>query len=194
LTFGPLTFSLPSWLSDKEWDAEYAQKVMPGVKLYGKALRVNRASQASRKGSSVLDVGANLFVGNLSPEVDERTLYDTFSRFGVILSTPKIMRDPETNEHKGFAFVQFGDFDASDAAIASLNGQYIAGRPINVQYALKKDSKDERHGSEAERMLAAQRRAQMGQQMGAPAPQRSAPPPQVVPVPPPPQMMHQVSY
>lgn len=32
-----------------------------------------------------MDVGANLFVGNLDVEVDEKLLFDTFSAFGVIL-------------------------------------------------------------------------------------------------------------
>ena len=38
-----------------------------------------------------LDVGANIFIGNLDPEIDEKLLYDTFSAFGVILQTPKVM-------------------------------------------------------------------------------------------------------
>ncbi|RVW26612.1 Splicing factor 3B subunit 4 [Vitis vinifera] len=38
-----------------------------------------------------LDVGANLFVGNLDPDVDEKLLYDTFSAFGVIVTNPKVM-------------------------------------------------------------------------------------------------------
>jgi splicing factor 3B subunit 4 len=38
----------------------------------------------------MLDVGANLFIGNLDPEVDEKLLYDTFSAFGVIMQTPKV--------------------------------------------------------------------------------------------------------
>ena len=37
-----------------------------------------------------LDIGANLFIGNLDPEIDEKLLYDTFSAFGVILETPKV--------------------------------------------------------------------------------------------------------
>lgn len=37
-----------------------------------------------------LDVGANVFIGNLDSEVDEKLLYDTFSAFGVILQTPKV--------------------------------------------------------------------------------------------------------
>jgi hypothetical protein len=73
-----------------------------------------------------MDVGANLFIGNLDPEVrvhekqkrrkffislcgfqvDEKLLYDTFSAFGVITgNTPKCMRDPETGGSKvSFSF------------------------------------------------------------------------------------------
>jgi len=35
-------------------------------------------------------VGANLFVGNLDPDVDEKLLFDAFSAFGVIVATPKV--------------------------------------------------------------------------------------------------------
>lgn len=103
-----------------------------------------------------LDVGANLFIGNLDPEVDEKLLYDTFSAFGVILQTPKVMRDPETGNSKGFAFINFANFEASDAAIEAMNGQYLCNRSISVSYAFKKDGKNERHGSAAERILCAQ--------------------------------------
>ncbi|XP_055346120.1 splicing factor 3B subunit 4-like, partial [Paramacrobiotus metropolitanus] len=103
-----------------------------------------------------LDIGANIFIGNLDPEVDEKLLYDTFSAFGMILQTPKIMRDPETGNSKGYAFVNFASFEASDAAIEAMNTQYLCNRAISVSYAFKKDSKGERHGSAAERLLAAQ--------------------------------------
>ena len=59
------------------------------------------------------------------------------------------MRDPETGNSKGFAFINFASFAASDAAIEAMNGQYLSNRPISVSYAFKKDSKGERHGSAA---------------------------------------------
>nr|CAD7393446.1 unnamed protein product [Timema cristinae] len=68
-----------------EEDADYAIKIMNMIKLYGKPIRVNKASAHQKN----LDVGANIFIGNLDPEVDEKLLYDTFSAFGVILQTPK---------------------------------------------------------------------------------------------------------
>lgn len=115
------------------------------------------------------------------------------------------MRDPETGNSKGFAFINFASFEASDAAMDAMNGQYLCNRPISVSYAFKKDSKGERHGSAAERLLAAQNplsHADRPHQLFADAPvpvtqmmqpimntmipQMMAPPPP--PVPPPPMM------
>jgi len=77
------------------------------------------------------------------------------------------MRDPDTGASKGYGFVSYDSFEASDAAVEAMNGikdsfslfshfsgQYLCGRPISVSYAFKKDSK-ERHGTHAERLLAA---------------------------------------
>mmetsp|Transcript_1117 Transcript_1117/g.1715 ORF Transcript_1117/g.1715 Transcript_1117/m.1715 type:complete len:318 (+) Transcript_1117:60-1013(+) len=134
-----------------EEDAEYAIKVLNMVKLFGKPLKVNKATQ-DRKAQ---DVGANLFIGQLDPEVDEKLLYDTFSAFGFITNTPKVMRDPDTGASKGYGFVSYDGFEASDLAIECMNGQYLCNRQIVVQYAFKRESHGERHGSLAERLLAA---------------------------------------
>ncbi|WKX94218.1 hypothetical protein Q1695_011464 [Nippostrongylus brasiliensis] len=135
-----------------EEDADYAIKILNMIKLYGKPIKVNKASAHEKN----MDVGANIFVGNLDSEVDEKLLYDTFSAFGVILQVPKIMRDPETGNSKGFAFINFASFEASDMAMEAMNGQFLCNRAISVSYAFKKDAKGERHGTAAERMLAAQ--------------------------------------
>ncbi|CAJ0844834.1 17691_t:CDS:2 [Entrophospora sp. SA101] len=118
-----------------EDDADYAIKIMNQIKLYGKPIRVNK----------VCNVGASLFIGNLDPDVDEKMLYDTFSSF-----------DPDTGNSKGYGFISYDNFDSSDAAIDAMNGQYLMNKPITVSYAFKKDGKGERHGSAAERLLAAQ--------------------------------------
>lgn len=76
--------------------------------------------------------------------------------FDIFVKKKQIMRDPETGNSKGFAFINFASFEASDAAMDAMNGQYLCNRPITVSYAFKKDSKGERHGSAAERLLAAQ--------------------------------------
>lgn len=73
------------------------------------------------------------------------------------------MRDPDCGVSRGFGFISFDCFEASDMAIEAMNGQYLCNRPMSVSYAIKKDSKGERHGSEAERELAA-RMKQLKQQ------------------------------
>ncbi|KAI9183398.1 Spliceosome-associated protein 49 [Blastocladiella emersonii ATCC 22665] len=137
-----------------EEDADYAIKMFNMTKMYGKPIRVNKASSDKKH----MEVGATIFVGNLDPEVDEKALFDAFSSFGVIVQAPKLARDPDSGESKGYAFIGFDSFEASDLAIESMNGQYLMNRPMNVNYALKKDGKGERHGSAAERALAAQAR------------------------------------
>ena len=165
-----------------EEDAEYAARIMNQVRLYGKPIRVNKASADKQK---TVEVGAELFIGNLDPMVTEQTLYDTFSRFGSLISAPKVSvfrysrrystnnpqvaRD-DANLSKGYGFVSFSNFDASDEAIANLNGQYLMNKEISVQYAYKKDGKGERHGDPAERMLAAQARKHNVQPITQPLP------------------------
>ncbi|KAI5272905.1 RNA-binding domain-containing protein [Aureobasidium subglaciale] len=134
-----------------EEDADYAAKIMNQIRLWGKPIRVNKASADKQK---TLDVGAELFVGNLDPMVDERVLFETFSRFGSLTSAPKVARD-DANLSKGYGFVSFTTFEASDDAIANMHGQYLMNKEITAQYAFKKDGKGERHGDAAERALAA---------------------------------------
>mgnify|MGYP000406349387 CR=1 FL=1 len=51
-----------------EEDADYAIKVLNMIKVFAKPIRVNKASQDKK----ILDVGANLFIGNLDIDVDEK--------------------------------------------------------------------------------------------------------------------------
>lgn len=135
-----------------EEDADYAIKIMHMIKLFGKPIHVNKASQDKR----TQEVGANLFVGNLNEDIDEKSLRDVFSAFGIVLST-KIMRDPESGVSKGYGFVSYDNFESADSAINTMSGQYVGGKPVDVSYAYKKDTKGERHGSTAERILAAKK-------------------------------------
>ena len=69
----------------------------------------------------------------------------------------RIARDPETGISKGYGLVTYDNFESSDTAINDMNGQYFYNKVIHVSYAYKKDTKGERHGSAAERLLAANR-------------------------------------
>ena len=95
-----------------EEDADYSIKIMHMIKLFGRPIKVNKASQDKR----TQEVGANIFIGNLGDNVDEKMLRDVFSAFGIVIST-KIMRDCETGSSKKFGFVSYDNFDSSDLAI-----------------------------------------------------------------------------
>ena len=91
-------------------------------------------------------------------------LYDTFSAFGVISQTPKIMRDPDTGVSRGFGFVSYDSFEASDAAIEAMNGQFLCNRcslsnpasdPVATGVSLPTQSSDcLRHLSEGQMLKA----------------------------------------
>ena len=187
----------------QERDAEYAMRVMGMISLYNKMIRVNKSTVDNK----IMEVGANLFLGNLDPDVHEKLLYDTFSSFGGIVTPPKIMREPDSGISKGYGFISFDSFEASDMAIECMNGQFLCNRIINVTYAFKKDNPTERHGTQAERMLAANNPmkkflqkpsnnplfnananvTQGGMAYGGMSQQQGMPPP---PPPPPPMPMH----
>lgn len=70
-----------------EQDADYAVKIMNQIKLFGKPIRVNKASYDAKK---PIDIGANLFVGSLDESVEEGQLHETFSTFGSLAEAPKV--------------------------------------------------------------------------------------------------------
>lgn len=132
-------------------DAAYTLKVLNMVRLFEKPIRLSQSSVDRRS----LDCGANLFVGNLSADIDEKLLHDAFSSFGPLIEPACVMRDTATGSSKCFGFIKYATFEAADSAINMMNDQYVGDRPIVVQFAFKKDGKDhERHGSQAERLLA----------------------------------------
>jgi len=158
-----------------EEDADYSIKIMHMIKLFGKPIKVNKATQDKK----TQDIGANIFVGNLDPEVDEKALYETFSAFGNVVSA-RINRENATGTSQRYGFVSFDNFESSDNAIQSLNGQFICNRPVTVTYAYKRDSK-EKHGSMAERILAANRPTSKPVWSATPTQARPPPPPALKP-------------
>src|SRR5579862_580892 len=112
-----------------EEDADYAVKIMNQIKLFGRPIRVNKASADKR---AVINVGADIHVTGLDPSIDERQLLNIFSTFGPLMAPPKVYTPPlrtwlisqitrdEKGVSKGYATISFTDFVASDAAIESM--------------------------------------------------------------------------
>lgn len=108
-------------------DAERALDTMNFDVLRSRALRImwSQRDPALRKSGQ-----GNVFIKNLDKNIDNKSLYDTFSAFGNILSC-KIMTD-ENNQSKGFGFVHFETQEAADNAINKVNGMLLADKKVFV--------------------------------------------------------------
>jgi len=76
----------------------------------------------------------NIYVGNLSRDVTEEDLRQTFEAFGKV-ETVSIIKDKFSGESRGFGFVEMPAKAEAESAIADLNGKELKGRPIKVNEA-----------------------------------------------------------
>jgi RNA recognition motif-containing protein len=76
----------------------------------------------------------NIFVGNLSYQVSEDELRGVFAEYGAV-ERVSIVRDRDTGQPRGFAFVEMTNSEEAQKAIEALNGRELAGRALNVNEA-----------------------------------------------------------
>ncbi|XP_046859828.1 glycine-rich RNA-binding protein-like [Xenia sp. Carnegie-2017] len=81
---------------------------------------------------------SKLFVGGLSQNVTQDTLYETFDKYGKI-DDACIVMDKESGNSRGFGYVTFADSTDAEAAKTGLQGWAIDGKEINIEYANPKD-------------------------------------------------------
>jgi len=75
-----------------------------------------------------------LFVGNLSWNVNDDLLRESFSSVGEVTEAVVIM-DRIKNRSKGFGFVTFADSASAQKAVEEMDGKDIDGRPVRVSIA-----------------------------------------------------------
>lgn len=91
-----------------------------------------------------------IYIGNLSFTTNEETLTDLFGAYGEVVSAT-IIKDRDTNQSKGFGFVEMGDDSDCDGAISQLGGKEVDGRRVRVNYAEEKKERGSRDGFSRER-------------------------------------------
>ncbi len=82
----------------------------------------------------------NIFVSNLSFNVQDEDLHGFFAEYGEI-SSAKVITDKFTQKSKGFGFVEMPDNAAAVKAIAELDGSVADGRTIRVAEARPKEAR-----------------------------------------------------
>ncbi len=76
----------------------------------------------------------NIYVGNLPFTASEDEVRQAFSAYGTV-SSVAIIKDRETGQSRGFAFVEMPNNDEGNAAITNLNGKPLKGRALKVNEA-----------------------------------------------------------
>lgn len=87
----------------------------------------------------------NIYVSNLSFNVQEEDLKEFFTPYGEVASA-KIITDRETGRSRGFGFVEMPDEAAAKKAIAELDGATVENKTISVVVARPKQDRSSRDG------------------------------------------------
>ena len=81
-----------------------------------------------------------IYVGNLSYETTEDDLRTLFAQAGTVASVA-LIKDRDTGQSKGFAFLEMSNQSEAEKAIATFNGYTLGNRPLKVNLARPKEER-----------------------------------------------------
>jgi len=116
--------------------AETALQTLNGRKIFDTEIRVNWAYQGQQNKEDTSG-HYHVFVGDLSPEVNDEVLAKAFSAFGT-MSDARVMWDMNSGKSRGYGFLAFRDKTDAEQAIATMNGEWLGSRAIRVNWANQK--------------------------------------------------------
>ena len=82
----------------------------------------------------------NIYVGNLSYDMNENDLEQLFAEHGPVVKV-NIIQDRETGRSKGFGFVEMTNQADGEKAIEALDGNDSLGRSIKVNEARPREER-----------------------------------------------------
>ena len=84
-----------------------------------------------------LKMDVKLYVGNLAKSTTEEELKNLFTQAGPV-ALVEVIKDRDSGQSKGFAFVTMNDQGQADAAITKFNGFSLADHELKVNVAKPK--------------------------------------------------------
>mgnify|MGYP001058581034 FL=1 len=87
----------------------------------------------------------NIYVSNLSFNVQDEDLKEFFAEYGEVTSA-KVITDKFTGRSRGFGFVEMSDDAAAQKAIQELDGATVEGRAIKVSEAKPREARPSNGG------------------------------------------------
>ncbi|KAI8017316.1 Oligouridylate-binding protein 1 [Camellia lanceoleosa] len=131
--------------------AALAIVTLNGRHLFGQPIKVNWAYASSQREDT--SGHFNIFVGDLSPEVTDATLFACFSVYPSC-SDARVMWDQNTGRSRGFGFVSFRSQQDAQSAINDLNGKWLGSKQIRCNWATKgAASNDDKQSSDAKSVV-----------------------------------------
>jgi RNA recognition motif-containing protein len=83
---------------------------------------------------------AKIYVGNLSFGTTENELKDLFAQAGTVVSVA-LIKDRDSGQSKGFAFVEMSNQAEAEKAIQMFNGKSVGSRELKVNMARPKEER-----------------------------------------------------
>ncbi|XP_027334259.1 oligouridylate-binding protein 1B-like isoform X2 [Abrus precatorius] len=122
-----------------------------GRHLFGQPIKVNWAYASGQREDT--SGHYNIFVGDLSPEVTDATLFACFSVYPSC-SDARVMWDQKTGRSRGFGFVSFRNQQDAQSAINDLTGKWLGSRQIRCNWATKgAGGNEEKQNSDAKSVV-----------------------------------------
>ncbi|CAF4873769.1 unnamed protein product [Rotaria sp. Silwood1] len=144
LTFDPVTNRHKGFAFLEYEIPEAAQlsiEQMNGVILGGRNIKVGRPSnmpQAQPIIDQLTEEAKNynrIYIASIHPDLTENEIQSVFEAFGKIKSCT-VAKDPATNKHKGYGFIEYETVQAAQDAINSMNLFDLGGQYLRVGKAI----------------------------------------------------------
>lgn len=109
--------------------------VLLGKRLHGNKQKSSFERKKGRRSRSAVGNGnTELYVGNLSYDMNENDLRKEFEKYGKVASV-RIIENKMSGKSKGFGFVEMADKGEASSAIRAVNGKELKGRRVVVNEA-----------------------------------------------------------
>lgn len=114
------------------------QKAARRIRRVRFSTRLQPRTASERRAVGNTNLAKRLYVGNLPFSATESELRELFESHGELESV-RVITDRETGRSRGFAFVEFQEQSAAEAAMSALDGRDMGGRPLRVNEANERE-------------------------------------------------------
>ena len=106
-----------------------------------------RNSRSGGRGGSMLRSPrtsglVEIYVGNMSYDMDEKGMRKMFEKYGTVASS-RTIENRRSGKSKGYGFVEMPNRAEAEAAVKALNGKDVMGRKLRVNEARNKQRDDD---------------------------------------------------